>query len=170
MVDVGLTLAPRLALIVAFLVAIGGVVLGLTWILGGPWWPTVAFQAGQRGKAVHGLLWKSFLVAVVPSTLMIGASGLASGVLLWVIFAPRWIGQHASANAWNDDEDQPDLRHRALEVRNRRNELLGQPALDGAASWPEYIIDAAKAERQRIYQERFERDGREDVTPAAPSS
>ena len=154
-----MALSWHVALLVTFLAGLAMTLFGMNWVLKGAWWPSVIFQLFQRPAIAKRLLWRTLLFAVVPMTLLFGAAGLAAAILCWAIFAPRWIAEQASAIAWADDAAHPEVRERALAVRNRRRELLGESTLDGMSTWPQYIIDVAKGERQRRYQEQFDRNG-----------
>jgi hypothetical protein len=163
-----IALAWHAAVLVSFLTSLAATLFGTSWVLRGAWWPSVIFQLFQRPAIAQPLLWRSLLVAIAPITLLLGEAGLAAAILGWAIFAPRWIAERASAIAWADDAARPEVRERALAVRNRRRELLGEGSLDGTSTWPQYIIDVAKGERQRRYQEQFDRNGLDATALPSP--
>jgi hypothetical protein len=159
------------AALITFVVSLAATLLATTWVARGAWWPSVIFQLFQRPAIARRLLLRTLLLAIVPMTLLFGVAGLAAAILGWAIFAPRWIAEQASAISWADDAAHPDVRERALAVRNRRRELLGESPLDGTSTWPQYIIDVAKGERQRRYQEQFDRNGLDPTAlPSPPQS
>lgn len=52
--------------------------------------------------------------------------------------------------------DERPVRLRAAAVRNRIRERLEEPPIDSSEPWNEYIMDAAKADREKAYQAAFE--------------
>jgi len=146
-------LLTRLALAAGVLVVIGAM-FASTKILSGPWWPSVAFQIAQRPRLFTRWLWGTLALSLMVGSALADVAGLYAALILWIIGAPRFLSSRANKKAWQTDHE--DTRQLAIAVRNRERERLGQQALDGTGHWPQYIIDAARAERQKTYQEQFE--------------
>ncbi len=141
-----------LSTIVLASIAAGLAVLRL---LSGPWWPSVIFQISQRSRLYTRPLWVSFGLALLLGSVLAGLAGAYAAIILWTLFAPQYLVRRGNAKAWREDES-GDIRIRALAVRNLERERLNLPELDGSSPWPQYIIDAARAERQKAYQAQFE--------------
>lgn len=129
-------------------------------LLSGPSWATILFQLSERPEVRRPVI-VSALVAGALGFLPFGSAGLAAAALAWVVLAPRYIASEARRKAWAADDVA--IKAEALEVRNRVRELRQEEALPGNVPWPEYILDVAKAKRQRLYQQRFERVGGEEI-------
>lgn len=152
MFDFGQVLT-RIALAVGLLVGIG-LTFAVTKLLSGPWWPSVAFQMAQRPRLFTRWFWGTLALSLMIGSAAAEVAGLYAALILWLIGAPRFLSSRANKKAWEADHEETRLR--AAAVRNRERERLGEPGVDGKAPWPQYIIDAARAERQRAYQEQFE--------------
>lgn len=140
----------RALIVVTMLIVFAAVLGGLLLLLQRPWWPSVVFQTGQRPRAYVPWLIGTFATIAILGYVIFDAAGLATGSLLWFIFAPAVIVPRATKTAWKSDNE--DQREGALAVRNRVRLAAGEPELDGTECWNQYVLDRARAERQAEYQ------------------
>lgn len=157
-------LTTRLIALAVLAAGLAGVVAATLFVLRGPWWPTVLYQAGQRPRSVYWPLFLSFVALTTVGFLPFGNAGLSAAALIWLFAAPRFAGWWATRRAWAND---PLVTQEAARtVRNRIRERSGEPEQPEGQSWPEYIVDVARAERQA----KYEPPGQEAGSPAAQSA
>lgn len=138
-------------------------------LLSGPSWASILFQLSERPEVRRPLIMSALVVGAL-GFVSFGNAGLAAAALAWIVLAPRYVACEARRKAWAGDDAV--IKAEALAVRNRVRELRQEEALAGGTPWPEYILDVAKAKRQRLYQLRFERAGGEEPKelPVAPET
>lgn len=163
MLEGWLDLAARVAAFAVFTVGMIAIVAVTTVIVRGPWWPTVLFQAGQRPRLVFWPLGLTYVVFTGVRFLPFGAPGLSAASLAWLFLAPQITSWWATRQAWTADDEHK--RESARAVRNRLRDRIGEPEQPVGISWPQYIVDVARAERQA----KYEPPGQEIELPLAPA-
>lgn len=138
-------------------------------LLSGPSWASILFQLNERPEVRRPLISSALVIGAI-GFVSFESAGFAAAALAWMVVAPRYVACEARRKAWAADDAV--TKAEALEVRNRLRELRQEEALAGDAPWTEYILDVAKAKRQRVYQQRFERAGGEEAkeAPVAPAT
>lgn len=138
-------------LAVCSIIAIGALLAGaMWWAVSGSWWPTTVVQFHyRRRRSLYALARTGMAVSILVMAL--GVTGCKLGILVFLLFAPRYISRYVRLKAWQDDDD--DTRDAARTIRNRlRGGLEEPPIADGEGPWREYVNDVVRARRDRVYQ------------------
>lgn len=149
------------ASVVAMIVVVV-LVVGLTWLgvrlMSEPWWPALLFQQVHRAGLIGTSLFAVAVGLAVLCALALPLNAAVAALLsLFVLFGPMLACRLAAWRAWHQDKgsenDQSDLRSRAADVRNLRNERMDLPQrVKPGKPWSTYIIDAERARRQAAYR------------------
>lgn len=145
------------------------------------WWPTLLFLFNYRpNPAIRVTLFWAFIIytIVLAPTVLFGLDDRPStslGFLTVIILLPFIAIPRINKTAW--EKDDPALRKKALDYRNRRRERDQLPLITEADQeetlrrsliWPEYIFDVYRMTTGAQYAapKSFDEDG-EDDEPAA---
>lgn len=145
-------IVPRALLWIGF---VGSMVLGSlfvalgAWAVAGPWWPTTLVQNGFRRRRSSWALGQAFAIATIP-ILLLGGHGIGVGILIFLVFAPRYVNWRVRCGAWHDDNEA--TQKAARTIRNRLRDRQEEAALaPGAGPWPEYVNDVVRSARDQVY-------------------